>query len=77
MFYGETKRRLTISLDKPLKEKTKEIFEEMWKYYNAGWTPKPKYGKRCRRRSLYDLCLPKMNGNGTVDKYIERMIEEE
>ncbi|MCR4633492.1 MAG: CRISPR-associated protein Cas4 [Erysipelotrichaceae bacterium] len=77
LFYGEIKRRQIINFDQELKERTKNVFIEMWKYYNAGWTPKQKYGKKCRRCSMYDLCIPKLTNSGTVEMYIEKTINEE
>lgn len=77
LFYGETRRRLEIAVDAPLREKVIDIFKEMHQYYERRYTPKVKPTKSCNACSLKDICLPKLGKNKSVQSYIKRKIYEE
>ena len=77
IYYGEIRRREKIEFTEVLKCKVKDMFMEMHKYYRQRYTPKVKWSKRCNACSLKDLCLPILNKNISVKKYLDdRMIEE-
>lgn len=42
LFYGETRRRENITFSQQMRDKVKEIFQEMHQYYERGYTPKVK-----------------------------------
>ncbi|MEG0377938.1 MAG: CRISPR-associated protein Cas4 [Eubacterium sp.] len=76
LFYGETKRRLTVIIDTELREKVCTKFAEMHEYYKRRYTPKVKPNKSCKACSLKDLCLPKLCKNKSARNYIEKKIGE-
>jgi len=75
IFYGEIKRRETVSLDDSLRGKVRNIVSEMHSYYSRGHTPKSKPKKACVSCSMNDLCLPKLPA-GSVRSYIDRQVKE-
>ncbi|MCC2865440.1 CRISPR-associated protein Cas4 [Ihubacter massiliensis] len=76
LFYGENKRREEVAFTSELRSHVEEICEEMHRLYKRGYTPKVKTTKKCRSCSLKDLCLPKLNKNLDVTKYINDQIGE-
>ena len=60
LFYFETRRRQSITFDEGLREKVRSMSEEMHRYYDRRWLPKPKRTKSCNACSLRDECLPKL-----------------
>lgn len=52
LFYGETRRREVVEITNELRNKVRNIFEEMHQYYKKGYTPKVKTGKMCTSCSL-------------------------
>lgn len=78
LFYGETRRRETVEITEELRERTEAVCSEMRRYYERGYTPKVKGGKKCRACSLKEICLPELEKLRSVRTYIEnRMYEEE
>ncbi|KQT50834.1 CRISPR-associated protein Cas4 [Aureimonas sp. Leaf454] len=60
LFYGETKRRVEVVFDAPLRALTEATIAELHDVFSAGRTPKPTpHASRCRACSLIDLCRPK------------------
>ncbi len=76
IFYGETRRRETVSISAQLRNEVVSIFEEMHQYYDRGYTPKAKYQKACCSCSLKEICLPKLERNVSVKTYIEQALKE-
>ena len=76
MFYGETKHRLKIILDKELREKVKNMLHEMHELYNRRYTPKVKPSKSCNACSLSEICMPKLCKNLSVARYIRESLKE-
>jgi CRISPR-associated exonuclease Cas4 len=58
LFYGETRRRKVVALDKRLQELTESVITAMREVFSAGRTPPPEPGPKCRRCSLLDDCQP-------------------
>lgn len=78
LYYDEIRRREKITFTEKLRQKVKDMFIEMHKYYSQGYTPKVKISKSCNACSLKDICLPVLNKNVSVKNYIDsRMREEE
>lgn len=77
LFYGETKRRVKIPLDYPLRERVKDIVGEMHQLYQKKHTPKVKTTKGCRACSLKEICLPKLCKEKSVSNYIKKYIRED
>jgi CRISPR-associated exonuclease Cas4 len=76
IFYGRTRRRLDVSFDEALREKTEEAAEQARKLIASGMTPPPIYEKRCKNCSLIGECLPKSIGKkSSVKRYLARMMD--
>lgn len=58
LFYGETRRRLSVAFDAPLRALTAQVAADARAMIAAGGTPPPIYIRACRRCSLQDLCRP-------------------
>ncbi|MDO5411171.1 MAG: CRISPR-associated protein Cas4 [Lachnospiraceae bacterium] len=76
LYYGETRHRIQVAISKELKEKVRNLFEEMHRYFNKGYTPKAKRTKSCNACSLKDLCLPMLEKTKSVQAYIAQAMEE-
>jgi CRISPR-associated exonuclease Cas4 len=60
LFYGETRRRITVSFDTALRQLTKETAENVRAMIACGNTPAPIYERRkCEACSLLEICRPK------------------
>jgi CRISPR-associated exonuclease Cas4 len=63
LFYGQTRRRLTVEFDDHLRRLTMETIRATREMIRAGRTPIATYlAKRCDACSLIDLCQPKLLG---------------
>ena len=76
IYYGETKHRTKVIFDDQLREKVKEMFQDMHSYFEQRYTPKVKRTKSCNACSLKDICLPVLNKNKSAAEYINRRIQE-
>jgi len=77
LYYGETKRRETVTLDAELRGTVRAMFAEMRSYYDRRYTPRVKRTKACASCSLKDLCLPKMPHKESVSTYISKAFDED
>ena len=59
IYWGESRRRQEIEFRQELREYTLKVVEELRGFLDAGITPAPRYEKKCRGCSLFDLCMPK------------------
>ena len=73
----EVRRRHKVEFDNAIREKVKQIFAEMHKYYEQQYTPKVKISRKCNACSLKDICLPVLNKNKLVAEYITKRMQEE
>lgn len=62
LFYGQTRRRVAVTLGDALREQVGKAAAEMHAYMARGYTPRIKPFKGCRACSLADVCLPKLQG---------------
>lgn len=58
LFYGQTRRRMIVPFDAPLRALTARIAVDAKANIEAGRTPPPVHGPACRHCSLLDLCQP-------------------
>ena len=77
LFYGETRRRENVTFSREMRDKVKEIFQEMHQYYARGYTPKVKKSKACNACSLKEICLPKIEKIVSVSDYIAQTLKED
>jgi CRISPR-associated exonuclease Cas4 len=59
LFYGQTKKRLTVHFDADLRALTMRIAGEVRAMLTANCTPPPRAMPACKRCSLADQCRPK------------------
>lgn len=79
LFYGKTRRRQQVALDKELRTLTKRIATETYKLIASKRTLPPVYEeRRCNACSLKDICRPKrLQKTGSVTAWLSRRIGEE
>jgi CRISPR-associated exonuclease Cas4 len=70
LYYGKIKHRQKVELTAELKNRVRELFEEMHGYYSRGYVPKVKTTKACNACSLKNLCLPKLCKIKSVKDYL-------
>lgn len=76
LYYGQTRRRVAVSLTTALRETVHKAVREMHGYFKRGYTPRVKPFKGCRSCSLADVCLPDLQEKVTpASKYIRQQIE--
>lgn len=76
LYYGETRRRTKVDIDKALREQTKHVLEEMHELFQRGHTPKVKRTKACNACSLKNICLPVLCGKKTASEYMNTHMKE-
>jgi CRISPR-associated exonuclease Cas4 len=79
LFYGETKRRVTVPFDAELRLLTEETIARLRDIFATRQTPKAIYrADRCRACSLIDLCRPKTmakSARGWRDRTLALLLE--
>lgn len=58
LFYGATRRRVTVTFDKALRDLTFQVAAEARSNITARRTPPPDFGPGCKHCSLQELCQP-------------------
>lgn len=76
LFYGEPRRRTTVTFTEELREKVRQSAEEMHQMFQCGYTPKVKPTKSCNACSLKELCLPALMRKKKVAEYLKAAMEE-
>ncbi|MCK0471732.1 CRISPR-associated protein Cas4 [Halalkalibacter sp. APA_J-10(15)] len=76
LFYNEIKHRVEVPITDELREKVKQMANEMHHYYDNCYTPKVKTGPFCKSCSLQHICLPKLMNKRSVKSYIEGRLSE-
>ncbi len=77
LYYGKTRRRLDVSFDDKLRQKTEETSRNVRLLLESGITPAPVYTKKCESCSLVAECLPKTMGKKkSVKSYMTRILNE-
>lgn len=76
LYYGDTRHREKVLFTGELRNRLKQITEEMHGYYQRGYVPKVKTGKQCKACSLREICLPVLCKNRSAKKYINAHLEE-
>ena len=76
LYYGEIRRRVTVSFSEELRGEVRRMLEEMHELFQRGYTPKVKPAKHCNACSLRELCLPKLMKPRSVAAYLKDAMEE-
>ena len=76
-YYLQEHRRTVEIIDKPLREKTIELIEQIMQIRKTGRTAAALYEKRkCDNCSMVDLCMPRSVGTGhkQVDRFVKTQL---
>jgi len=73
LFYGQTRRREDVIFDKNLRLETEDAARKVHELIESGITPKAEYSKKCKKCSLYELCMPKASKK--VSNYLMKAME--
>ena len=78
LFYGETRRRVTVALDQELRALTADVASACRRMIADGETPTAVYAKRtCGSCSLADICQPKRMSRPTpASDWLARTLRE-
>ncbi len=78
LFYGETRRRVTVALDADLRTLTTDVASACRQMIAHGRTPAAEYAKRkCGSCSLLDLCQPlRMSRPMLASEWLARALQE-
>lgn len=77
VFYGRTRRRLSVAFDTELREATRAVCADLHAFIRAGRTPEARFDKRCRACSLEATCLPRVcQGKRSVRAYLRDAVED-
>lgn len=76
LFYGEIRHRHNVIFDNALRMVTEDAAKMLQELIAAGITPKAEYSAKCKKCSLYDLCLPKTSGKRSGKKYLANVCSE-
>ena len=60
LFFISSHRRLEIELDETLRQKTRELADELHKIRTKLFIPDAVYSAKCRKCSLRELCMPRV-----------------
>lgn len=71
LYYGQTRRREEVVLERNLRLETIKTIEKTRKIIFNKIVPPPKYQKKCKTCSLKVGCLPKITGKSPRKSYIE------
>lgn len=71
LFYGEIRRREEVSLTADLRRRVTDLFDEMHRYWERCYLPKPRMSKSCRACSLKEVCLPRLSRLPSATAYNE------
>ena len=73
LFYWEVRRREEVEITDELRVRTEMYAQGMHKLYSLRKTPEAHFASRCKRCSLYDICLPEKRGS--VEGYLKEVLE--
>ena len=77
LYYGETRHRLRVVFDAPLRERTEAVIAEMHALYRKHHTPLVKRRKSCNACSLREICLPQLEKAKPASVYLKEMLHGE
>lgn len=77
LYYHEIRNREKIEITEVLKDKVRDLVDEMHHYFAKRHTPTVKTGNHCKNCSLNNICLPGLMKKRSVKDYIERTINNE
>ena len=76
LYYGEPRRRTSVSFTPELRRQVRDSLAEMHQLYRRRHTPRVKPSKACNACSLKELCLPGLMKRRSVLDYLAANLEE-
>jgi CRISPR-associated exonuclease Cas4 len=77
IFYGKIRKRLNVEFDENLRKKTEHYAERLHTVFRFGKTVPPlKNDKRCKKCSLYPLCMPDVLKDN-IEDYLYRSLSKD
>jgi len=74
LYYGKTRRRLELTLDKAVRQKTEAAAQRLHEIMDSGNTPDARREPKCKQCSLNGLCLPKVVSCGrSATSYLKQI----
>ena len=77
LYYAETNRRESVSIDAELRNQTQQCADETHKVFKSGVIPKAEKKRGCLNCSLFDVCMPEMESRPKVNHYLKKYLYEE
>lgn len=74
IYYGETRRRLEVTIDDNIRKYLQTISTEMHEIQQSKRQIKPRFTHKCKSCSLSEICLPKLLEKQNVDSYIQKAL---
>lgn len=74
LYFGKSRRRTAVEFDSALRQETEQLACELHGLFDAGKTPPPEPGPKCKSCSMQNLCLPKGVGGRSAIGYLARSI---
>ena len=62
LYLGSAKHRIAVSIDASLRIATRETCQRIRRLLGVGETPQAQFGKHCDKCSLFEKCMPYLNG---------------
>ncbi len=71
-FYGETRRRVSVTLSNALRKRVEDLSDTMHKLFACGEIPEAKAEKKCRSCSLLNICMSQdLRHASSVKEYLK------
>ncbi len=78
LYYGKTRRRTVVPIDRQLREETLRLVREFRELVIQGVTPEASEGPKCEHCSLRDICLPQVRTSPrSMSRYLNSFFDEE
>lgn len=74
LFYGATHRRVAVTFDTRLRARVEQLARQLHALFDAGATPPPEPGTKCKHCSLREQCVPHRPASASA--FVTRMIRE-
>jgi CRISPR-associated exonuclease Cas4 len=75
LFYGQTKRRLSVDFTPELRAEARRAIVRFRQIVETKETPAPLFGPKCGQCSLIEICQPEAFGRSARD-YVNRMVRQ-
>jgi len=74
LYFISSHRRLTVALDKDLREKTESLCAALHQIRTTLTVPSAEYSSKCKRCSLVMVCMPKVQKS--AKSYLQKLYDE-